>query len=384
VNRAYFKRTGATFEQAKGDGWRKTLHPDDAPAYIQAFERAVADRAPFRAEGRSRNAAGEWRWVVSHAEPRFSPGGVYLGHVGTSVDITDRKLAEEALSAAREAAEVAARHHEFQHSLIRAIHEGLPDGILAVDRDGIVASHNSKFLEIWRISLPDGRQSLVGHAEAPILSSALRSVTDSGEFLKRIHELYADPSLDDHCEIKLKDGRTLERYSTSLWNEQGGYRGRVWFARDITERKRAEEELQSSEEKFRQLAENIREVFWMMPASGNEILYIGPAYENIWGRSCRSLYENPMAWAEAIDPQDAEAAHAVFARQIKGEAVDSEYRIHTPLGEEKWIRDRAFPVRNRDGELIRVVGIAEEITERKRYEEQLIRAREAADAAYVA
>ena len=68
-------------------------------------------------------------------------------------------------------------------------------------------------------------------------------------------------------------------------------------------------------------------------------------------------------------------------RQIQGEPVDSEYRIRTPDGQEKWIRDRAFPIRDQAGQLIRIVGIAEEITERKRYEEELIQAREGADAA---
>jgi PAS domain S-box-containing protein len=180
-----------------------------------------------------------------------------------------------------------------------------------------------------------------------------------------VQELYANPDLDDHCEIELKDGRTLERYSTSLRNERHEYQGRVWFFRDISERKRAEQALQASEEKFRQLAENIREVFWMMSPSADEILYVSPAYESVWGRSCESLYQNPMSWAESIHPADAARAHKVFERQIQGESLDSEYRIETPSGE-KWIRDRAFPIRDRSGQLIRVAGIAEDITERKR------------------
>ena len=101
----------------------------------------------------------------------------------------------------------------------------------------------------------------------------------------------------DSCEIELKDGRTIERFSSSLRNEQNENQGRVWFFRDITERKRAQQALQASDEKFRQLAENIREVFWMMSPSADQILYISPAYEPIWGRSCESLYRNPMSWA---------------------------------------------------------------------------------------
>src|ERR1035438_2252566 len=110
-------------------------------------------------------------------------------------------------------------------------------------------------------------------------------------------------------------------------------RSRVVIAHEeITTRKLAEQTLQKSEEKFRQLAENIREVFWMMSPAGEEILYVSPAYEQVWGRSCAKLYRNPMAWAEAIHPDDLQSAHALFARQMQGENIASEYRIRTPDG----------------------------------------------------
>jgi two-component system, sensor histidine kinase len=235
MNRTCREFIGANIEQLEGDQWRVVLHPEDAPGYLEALQRAVRERMPFRSETRARRADSQWRLLGSYAEPRFSPGGEYMGHIGLSADITERKQAEQAL--------------------------------------------------------------------------------------------------------------------------------------------------QSSEEKFRQLAENVREVFWMMPATADAILYVSPAYEQVWGRTRESLYQSPMSWAEAIHPDDLEKAHAIFARQILGEAVDSEYRIRTPDGQEKSIRDRAFPVRNQAGELIRVVGIAEETTERKRYEAELIQAREGADAA---
>ena len=72
------------------------------------------------------------------------------------------------------------------------------------------------------------------------------------------------------------------------------------------ERLRSERALRDNEQRFRQLAENIREVFWMTDPSKNQMLYVSPAYEKIWGRSCASLYENPTAWLEAIHPEDRE------------------------------------------------------------------------------
>jgi PAS domain S-box-containing protein len=384
VNRAYLERSGVTAESVRGDGWQRTVHPDDAPAYVGAFLQAVAQRASFQAEGRFRNAGGHWRWAVSHAEPRFSPSGAYLGHVGTSVDITERKLAEEALCAAREAAEVAARHHEFQHSLIGAIHEGSPDGILAVDRNSIIVSHNARFLEMWGVQPPAGGTSIAGSPVKAALRSGLEKVANPTAFLARVRELYASPDLDGEFEIELRDGRTIECYSTGLRKEAREYQGRVWFFRDITERRRAQEALYSSQEKFRQLAENIREVFWILSLPARDFLYVSPAYEQVWGQSRDSVYRDSASWIAIVHPEDAERVRTVFLRQTWREVVDYEYRILTPQGQEKWIHDRAFPIRGRNGEVTRVVGIAEEITERKRYEEELIRAREAADAANVA
>jgi PAS domain S-box-containing protein len=113
----------------------------------------------------------------------------------------------------------------------------------------------------------------------------------------------------------------------------------------------------------------------------DETLYVSPAFEQIWGRSLESIYENPSSWIDAVHPDDREQAEALAAKQLHGEHVEVEYRIKSRDGKEKWIRDRAFPVRDEGGQLIRVVGIAEEITQQKLYEIELIRARHEAEIA---
>ncbi len=164
-------------------------------------------------------------------------------------------------------------------------------------------------------------------------------------------------------------------------SETGEITNFIAIKQDVTERKRIETALRQSEEQFREIAENISEVFWMMSPSADKILYISPAYETVWSRTRESLYRNPMSWTETIHPDDLEGAHSLFARQLQGEIVESEYRIRTSDGKEKWISDRAFPVRDKDGQIIRVVGIATEVSERKRYEEQMIQARESSEVA---
>ena len=128
-------------------------------------------------------------------------------------------------------------------------------------------------------------------------------------------------------------------------------------------------ELKSSEEKFRQLAENINAVFWISSPQDGRLLYVSPAYERIWGRSCESLYA-VSEWVEASYQEDRERVKRSFFQQALIGTYDQEYRIVRPDGAVRWIRDRGFPVKNHTGELYRVVGIAEDITERKQAEER--------------
>ena len=126
-----------------------------------------------------------------------------------------------------------------------------------------------------------------------------------------------------------------------------------------------------SEERFRQLAENINEVFWISDVAKSKMAYISPAYEAIWGRSCKNLYTSPREWMEAIHPDDRErVAEAVRTKQTRGE-YNEQYRIVRPDGAIRWVRDRAFPIQNTQGEVYRVVGIAEDITARKQTEAEL-------------
>jgi PAS domain S-box-containing protein len=153
--------------------------------------------------------------------------------------------------------------------------------------------------------------------------------------------------------------------------------------RDISERKRAEATSKESEERFRQIAESIDEVFWITPPDKNQMIYVSPAYEMIWGRPCAELYANPRHWLAAIHPDDRDRViHAALTKQSEG-TYDEEYRILRPDGGERWIRDRAFPLRDDSGVIHRVVGLAEDITDRKLVESEIRRLSEQLEARVV-
>jgi PAS domain S-box-containing protein len=136
-------------------------------------------------------------------------------------------------------------------------------------------------------------------------------------------------------------------------------------------RQQTEESLRQSEERFRQLAENIHEIVWMKDRRMTETIYISPAYEEITGRSCESVYQQPDSWLEAIYAEDRERVQAALEKQLNGEAIVEEYRIVRPDGSIRWIWDRSFPLQNELGEFYRIVGISEDITERKLLEDSL-------------
>jgi PAS domain S-box-containing protein len=131
------------------------------------------------------------------------------------------------------------------------------------------------------------------------------------------------------------------------------------------------EAVHQSEERFRQLTEYIREVFWMTDVAKNQMLYVSPGYEEVWGRTCESLHASPRNWLEAIHPDDRErVVQAALTKQISGH-YNEEYRILRPDGSLRWIQDRAYPVRDEAGKVYRIAGIAEDITERKLAEQRL-------------
>ena len=145
---------------------------------------------------------------------------------------------------------------------------------------------------------------------------------------------------------------------------------------EVAERKQAQEALQKSEQKCRQMAENIQCVVWLSNFAMTQMDYINPAYEKIWGRPCAELYASPQSWLDAVHPEDRDRVMARLAKNRQDEN-ELEYRIVRPDGEIRWIRDRCFPIRDEAGQVYRVVGIAEDISDAYRHAAQRKRAEEA-------
>ncbi len=165
---------------------------------------------------------------------------------------------------------------------------------------------------------------------------------------------------------KSPDGE-VEFFSTIMRDISDAYR-------QAAQRKQVEAALRESEEKFRQLAENIRQVFFIHDAQTRQALYVSPAFEEIWGVPCSSLYQNPHFWIGSIHPEDRDSVVLELQRLSEAGRINHEYRIIRPDGEIRWILARVFPVRDESGSVYRVVGFAEDIGDRKQAEEAIFEA----------
>ncbi|PYK73166.1 MAG: hypothetical protein DME44_02150 [Verrucomicrobia bacterium] len=146
----------------------------------------------------------------------------------------------------------------------------------------------------------------------------------------------------------------------------------------FAERKQAEAALRESELRFRQLAENISEVFWVSSPTGEELFYVSPAYEQIWGWARQTIYEDPKQWFKNILEEDRPPVAKALSELSQGTNYELEYRIRHQNGSIRWIRDRRFAIRGEDRQVVRTCGVAEDITQRKNLEVEMSKARDAA------
>jgi len=230
-------------------------------------------------------------------------------------------------------------------------------GICIADESGMLVRTNPAFCAMAQYTDAElvGRHfSVVAPPELqPRLAAFLSAVLEES------------PRVREEWRLRRRDGELVEVLAGfRTLTMPGGRRYIVATFADLTRRKESESNLRESEERFRQLAESIAEVFWISDPEKSRMIYVSPAYATIWGRGEQTVYDNPRSFLDAIHPEDrAGVEHAMLLQHEGG--YHEEYRIVRPDGAVRWIRDRAFPVRDAQGRVYRITGIATDITERR-------------------
>ncbi|MEA5449578.1 PAS domain S-box protein [Leptolyngbya sp. CCNP1308] len=304
--------------------------------------------------------AGLWRqdgapvWVSTSARLVTDSAGQSAYYEGFVVDIGDRKQAEASL--------------RRTNSLLQAQQQAAIDGILVVDEHRRITWYNHRFREMWAIAQPE----LQTADDMTIVETVLNQLQDPDGFLAKIQQLYETPSARSQDEILLKDGRVFDRYSAPVVSDDGDYFGRIWFFRDITERRQLEESLRRSEAFLNSVVENIPiTVFAKNIQDDYRYELINPNCDRILGFSHHmGLGKNdhdllPAPLADHYRRQDQEII-------AQGQTVENSEAITQPYtGETIYIRSLKVPLFDDDGQPTYLLGIGEDISERQRQEAAL-------------
>jgi PAS domain S-box-containing protein len=324
---------------------------EDRPVIMAAFRRCVEKGQAYDLEFPFTTAMGRRIWIRTVADPVLK-GDRVVRVVGNIMDITERKQTFEAFK----------EQKEFSEKIIktsRAI-------IVGLDKNHKIRIFNR------------GAEKITGFKSKEVIGNDWFKIFFKPEIYDEMVKVWEDAwGVKFHSYVNPIRSKNGDEKIIS-WQTAGMYDGAdetkhmlISIGEDITARKQAEEELRESEERFRQLAENIEEVFWIVSPDWKEIYYISPAYEKVWGRSCKSLGERPISWMESIVEEDRDKVIAYIEEKQNGDLSEisfPEYRIVGFGGTIRWISARGFSVYNEHGETYRIVGIAEDITENKQAE----------------
>ncbi|MDS1029806.1 PAS domain S-box protein [Bacillota bacterium LX-D] len=283
----------------------------------------------------------------------YDEQGKMVALIGTGRDITERVLMESKLIESEKRF-----RNAFEYANI---------GMSITDLDGRFLKVNQAFC------------TFLGYKEQELLNLTLKDVTyqeDLDSQMDYIKKL-AEGGMPSFCMEK----RYLHKNGQVIWglvgssvvqDNEGAPLYFISQVQNIDDRKKIEIALEESEARFRSIVENVREVLWLGDLASEQIIYVNPSYEEIWGLSCQSLYDNPFSFLNSIVAEDKEKLLAAFKKiRTEGKGFNEEFRIIRPDGTIRWIWSQAILVEGKEHGTHRLVGVAEDITKRKVLEQEL-------------
>ncbi|MFO7447173.1 MAG: PAS domain S-box protein [Ignavibacteriaceae bacterium] len=448
MNKTRIDFCGGSIDDQLGNKWQQFVHPDDLQKVIEIGREAKLNREKLQHEYRLRSASGEYRWILDTGLPRFTSGGEFAGFIGSGIDITEMKQAEERLkqslkrerelrlkteegerklSFIAEASTILNSSLDYNLTLKSLAQMTTPEIADWCVVDLLDENNNLKRVAVSHVN-PDkiklAHELHKKYGPDPGEPTGVWNVIKTGksEFYREIHPSLIEAAAKDgeHLRItldlglnsgmivplKLRDrvfgaitliyaqsGRQYEEEdirfvedlaaraalaidNARLYNESFKLNLKLEerveeLQVEIEERIKARKELIASEERFRQLAENIKSIFYISEPNSGKIIYLSPAFEEIWGIPAGEIYDNPAKRFEMIHPNDRRRINNLLTSRFTSKEFDEEFRIIRPDGEVRWIHSKSFPIKNEAGEVYRIVGISEDITSRKNSEEQI-------------
>jgi two-component system NtrC family sensor kinase len=250
VNPAFTRLTGYSAEETLGKTPRILKSGKQPPAFYEELWATILRGEMWNGEIVNRQKDGSLYHEEMTITPVHSANGTLNHFVAIKQNITERKRAEEEL--------------RFKTALLETEAEATIDGILVVDPSGHLLQANQRFTELFKIP----PEMMNGGADRPLLNYVCSQSKDRDAFVERVMYLYTHQTEKARDEVVLKDGTVLDRYSSPLRDSNGKHYGRIWYFRDITDRKLTEQALRASERQYRELFENATEIIFTTDLDG--------------------------------------------------------------------------------------------------------------------
>lgn len=343
-NDPWLKFTGRTLEQEMGAGWVEGVHPSDKEPCLTTCKYCLDNRTKFDLEFRLRHFSGEYMWFRNIGNPNYNSSGEFIGYIGYCFDVTHDKINEEKLK------------------LFSTAVESAMDGIIIADMEGNVTYANVPGINIF------------GYNPEEIMNANVASFNTDPELSKKVtEELILTGSWSGESMCVKKNGEQFPaNLSISLIKDvRDQPTAMMAIVRDISKDKRAEEELKQAYAELENLHLNLDEAIFSVDIVQNKMIQVSLAHETIFGYSPKEFFENSQLWYEIIIPEDRPIIDAGYPVLFAGKNLQHEYRINHPNGEIRWVEAKIRPTIDANGNLIRIDGIANNITHRKRAEEEL-------------
>ncbi|MBD2095914.1 EAL domain-containing protein [Trichocoleus sp. FACHB-591] len=351
VNPAFEAMTGYRAEEAIGQNCRFLQGANrDAPA-LEQLRSAIQAQQECQVTLQNYRKDGTPFWNELYVAPVFDAEG-YLTHcVGIQTDITERRQAEVAL-----------RQQEEQY---RRIVETATEGIWMLDQNSQTSYVNQQ------------TATMLGYSIEEMLGQPLFAFMDEeGQALAKLYLERRQQGIPEMHDFKFcrKDGTTVwTMLSTApLFDEQSNYIGALGMLTDVTARRQAEAAFREGEQRLNGILRSLEDVVWSISATSQETLYLNPAAERIYHRTVTEFFDHPNLWSEVVHPDDLKRVRAATQALRKKKKLELEYRILQPDGSVRWLYERRRVIRDATGQVVRIDGIATDITERKWMEAQLV------------
>jgi PAS domain S-box-containing protein len=384
VNNAFKKCLGYSKKEMMKINGFALVHPDDQEKVRRQFGQITAGKTVNNMEYRYKTKSGKYIHILNNATPVSDSEGNIVAALGIARDISPRKKMEEELQKAHDELEhrVAVRTAELlklneklnkeiidrkriekalreSEEKYRAIFESFHDVYYRTDKEGLVTIISPSV----RTHAGYNPEDIIGY---PVTDFYLNP-EDRETFVQKLKEKGAVN--DYELKLKAKDGSVIETSMSAhiIFRNEGEPIGVEGVLRDITERKRAEEALKESEEKYRDLVENLAEVIYALNPSG-KVLYVSPAVKSLIGYTPKEIED--QSFVRLIHEDDLPQASKRIQKILSGASVTGEYRIRAKSGQIRWIRTTSRPVFKKN-HITGVQGILTDITESKEAEREL-------------